>query len=270
MPWFTCPTCQHKAHGTGTPTLPCTNPKPCRGTMIADPPRPPADFGPGHVAERAAERDRTLTSSPPPVVAAAPASPACGAPPELYGEGKTPGAKITGLPTLEAAGAALDGVIARAIELERQLAEAQRDARDFQRAFEALQRRREDAVAEFISGHALRLSGRAAWDSVDSEEQNTWMAEVHHVINKLRADEDGVVYDGRDGHRDPKPENIDQHAHRVGALVTATHRATDAIRVIGEMREVAELCDGGMADSHRAQLVLNTLGALERRLNEAG
>ncbi len=67
MPWFTCATCKHKDHAAGTPTLPCTNPQPCRGTMTADPPRPPADFGPGHVAERAAERDRTLTSSPPPV-----------------------------------------------------------------------------------------------------------------------------------------------------------------------------------------------------------
>jgi hypothetical protein len=74
MPWFTCPTCQHKTHATGPAAQPCTNPKPCRGTMTADPPRQPAEFGPTHVAERTAERERTQTSRPPPVAAAPPLS----------------------------------------------------------------------------------------------------------------------------------------------------------------------------------------------------
>ena len=43
-----------------------------------------------------------------------------------------------------------------------------------------------------------------------------------------------------------------------------------ALRVIEDMREVAELCNGDTCETWRAQLVLNTLATVERRINEAG
>lgn len=60
MPFMRCPTCKHTDHATGTEALPCTNPNGCRGIMEPDPgrhgqvPRPAAEYGPSHLAERRA------------------------------------------------------------------------------------------------------------------------------------------------------------------------------------------------------------------------
>lgn len=307
MPWFTCATCRHKDHATGTPTLPCTNPKPCRGTMTADPPRPPADFGPGHVAERAADRDRTLTSSPPPVApevfgdagritgmrpppaldheallaaglicpcgnsdpANCPSrdqhradyerametvvffAPLAAGRPGKYKllllrertEGEPPPtpapacescnalhagftARVHDLSTkLTAAGVALDGATERVAELERQLAAALRNGQTDRAAREAAEQATQNAVGDFIHGHATRLGKLSGADG------DELAAEVHNVLNNLQANEDGEVFDGRPAPAPPSLARQAQGAAELGAITFPPETAVGALRL---------------------------------------
>ena len=53
----------------------------------------------------------------------------------------------------------------------------------------------EDAVGDFIEGHAKRLCDAAG--GVWHDEYDSWSSQVHDVLNHLRADADGTVLDGR-------------------------------------------------------------------------
>lgn len=53
----------------------------------------------------------------------------------------------------------------------------------------------EDAVGDFIEGHAKRLCDAAG--GVWHDEYDSWASQVHDVLNHLRADADGTVIDGR-------------------------------------------------------------------------
>lgn len=267
MPFMSCPRCQHRDHASGVETLPCTRAEHCPGIMV------PVTYEPG----------KTL-QGPPPVAAAS--SPACGAPPELYGEGKTPGAKITGLP-LESIPTPL------VIELERQLAPALGER------------------------NALLGARRMLASLLAAVHRDTRYVELHGW-DKATADAETII---RELHRDPKPDNIPDavQAHQVGSEaegirvaaggaldaigcrlgvfrpdgetdadyrprllravtqpvlqpVAAAPPTSRALEVIADMREVAELCSSGAGygDEVRPLTVLGTLAALERRLTEAG
>lgn len=69
-------------------------------------------------------------------------------------------------------------------------------------ALSAAEHRREserDAVADFIYGHAKRLGEQSGADG------DELMVEIHDVLNHLRADENGEVFDGRAERATPTP-----------------------------------------------------------------
>jgi hypothetical protein len=107
------------------------------------------------------------------------------------------------------------GWLCRTVETPTGLEACPQTLREAARAYAAVAdevdgRETREAVGDFVYGHAKRIAEQHD-GCTDDETVRDFAVEVHDILNNLRADENGEVYDGRRGHGVPTGPNGPTH-----------------------------------------------------------